>query len=137
MKTVREFTYFGDRVSAGGGCEAAVTAKTRHVWLKFRECAELLYGRRFPLRLKGTVYKSYVRPAILYGREAWCLIDRWLFYKGQKDPWSEQCVEYSSKTDLMLMMGLSETIDQLDMANSFCWYGHVLRREDGHVLKRA
>ena len=34
---------------------------------------ELLYGRRFPLQLKGVVYKSYVRPAILYGREAWCL----------------------------------------------------------------
>ena len=26
VETVREFTYLGDRVSAGGGCEAAVTA---------------------------------------------------------------------------------------------------------------
>ena len=25
----------------------------------------------------------------------------------------------------------------LDMANSVCWYGHVLSREDGHVLRRA
>ena len=25
VKRVREFTYLGDRVSAGGGCEAAVT----------------------------------------------------------------------------------------------------------------
>ena len=31
-------------------------------------------------------------------------------------------------------MGLNETIDQFAMANSVCWYGHVLRREDGHVL---
>ena len=23
------------------------------------------------------------------------------------------------------------------MANSVCWYGHVLRREDGHVLRMA
>ena len=23
------------------------------------------------------------------------------------------------------------------MANSVCWYGHVFRREDGHVLRRA
>ena len=28
----------------------------------------------------------------------------------------------------MLMLGLSETIDLLAMANSVCWYGHVLRR---------
>ena len=29
VETVREFTYLGDSVSAGGGCEAAVTARTR------------------------------------------------------------------------------------------------------------
>ena len=37
------------------------------------ECGDLLYGRRFSPRLKGAVYKSYVRPALLYGCEAWCL----------------------------------------------------------------
>ena len=31
-------------------------------------------------------------------------------------------------TDFMLMSGLNKTIDQLTMANSVCWYGHVLRR---------
>ena len=73
VETVSEFTYLGDRVNAGGGCEAAVAAKTRCGWVKFRECGELLYGSRSPLRLKGAVYKSYVRPAMLYGSEAWCL----------------------------------------------------------------
>ena len=29
--------------------------------------------------------------------------------------------------DLMFMLGLNETIDQLAMANSVCWYGHALR----------
>ena len=33
----------------------------------------MLYGRRFPLKLKGAVYKSYARPVILYGSEAWYL----------------------------------------------------------------
>ena len=73
IKTVMEFTYLGDSVSAGGGCEAAVTARTRCGWVTFRQCGELLYGRRFPLKLKGAVYKSYVRPAMLYGSESWCL----------------------------------------------------------------
>ena len=31
-------------------------------------------------------------------------------------------------TDLMFIQGLIETIDQLAMANSVCWHGHVLRR---------
>ena len=51
VETVREFTYHGDRVSAGGGCEVAVTARTRCGWAKPMECGELLYGR-FPLRMK-------------------------------------------------------------------------------------
>ena len=53
VETVREFTYRGDRVNAGGGCEAAVTARTRYGLLMFRECHELLYGRRYPLKLNG------------------------------------------------------------------------------------
>ena len=31
----------------------------------------------------------------------------------------------------MLMLDLMETVDQLAMANSVHWYGHVLRMEDG------
>ena len=37
----------------------------------------------------------------------------------------------------MFMLGLNETIDQLAMANSVCWNGHVLRRKNGHVLRRG
>ena len=86
--TVREFTYLGERVSAGGGCEADVTARTRCQWVKFTECSELLYGSRFYLRLKGAVYKNYVGPAILYGSETWCLKESVMgILQGQKDPW--------------------------------------------------
>ena len=37
--------------------------------------------------------------------------------------------------DLMLILGFIEVIKQLAMATSVCWYGHVLTREDGHVLR--
>ena len=35
------------------------------------------------------------------------------------------------------MLGLKETVAQLTMANRVRWYCRVLRREDGHVLRRA
>ena len=35
------------------------------------------------------------------------------------------------------MLALNKFIDQLAMTNSVCWHGHVLRREDGDVLRRA
>ena len=37
-------------------------------------------------------------------------------------------------TDFIL--SLNATVDQLAVANSVRWYGHVLRREDGDVLRR-
>ena len=40
-------------------------------------------------------------------------------------------------TDLMFMLGLSDALYQLAMVNSIRWHGHVLMREDGHVLRRA
>ena len=61
---------FGDRLSASGGCEAVVTARTSCEWVKFREYSELLYGWRFHLRMKGAVYGSFVRLATLHGSEA-------------------------------------------------------------------
>ena len=51
-------TYLGDRVSAGGGCETAVTARTRCVWV--------VVWQEIFLKAKMVVDKSYVRPAILY-----------------------------------------------------------------------
>ena len=35
------------------------------------------------------------------------------------------------------MLSLTDTIDQLAMTNSVHWYDHLLRREDGDVLRRV
>ena len=47
VETVKEFCYLGDRLSASGGCETAVTSRVRIGWMKLRECGELLRGRSF------------------------------------------------------------------------------------------
>ena len=46
-----------------------------------------------------------------------------------------QLKDRKRSTDVMFMLGLSEPIDLLAMANSVRWYSDVLRREDGHVLR--
>ena len=100
----------------------------------------MLYGKRFPLKLKGAVYKSYVRPAILHESEAWCLkeSDMGILHRTERSMVRAMCgvqlKDRKRSTDLMFMLGSKESIDQLTMANSVRWYGHVLRREDGHVL---
>ena len=72
VQTVKGFCYHGDRLNASGGCETAVTARVRIGWVKFRECGELLLGR-FSLKMKGMVYRSCVRSAMLHESETWCL----------------------------------------------------------------
>ena len=71
VETVKGFYYLGNRLNASEVCEIAVTARTRLGWKKFRECGEILFGKRFSLQMKGKTYKSYVRSAtgMLYGSE--------------------------------------------------------------------
>ena len=60
-------------MNSGGGCVAAVTSRNRLGWVKFIECQDLLCGKKFPLKIKGIEYKSYVRSAMLYGSKIWSL----------------------------------------------------------------
>ena len=39
VETVNEFCYLEDKMKTSGGCEAAVTARMRIGWIKFRECS--------------------------------------------------------------------------------------------------
>ena len=73
VETVSKFFCLGDRLNADDKFEAVVTAGTRIGWMKFRKCSKILKGRWFSLKMKGKVYKSCARSAMLYGSEAWCL----------------------------------------------------------------
>ena len=46
-------------------------------------------------------------------------------------------MEKKRTEDLTEMLGLKETVVQMAKANGVRWYGHVLRRDDGHVLRKA
>ena len=46
-------------------------------------------------------------------------------------------MEKKRTEDLMEMLGLKETAVQMAEANGVRWYRHVLRRDDGHVLRKA
>ena len=93
--------------------------------------------------LKGAVYKSYIRPAVLYGSEAWCLKESvmGILRRTERSMVSAMCgvqlKDRKRSTDLMFMLGLNRILDQLAMANSVRWCDHVLRRDDGHILRRA
>ena len=143
VETVNGFCYLGDRLNASGGCEAAVTARVRIGWVRFRKCGELLLGNRFPLKMKGKVYCCCVRSAILYGSETWCLKEneKAILRRTERAMVRAMCgqkiVDRKTTEEQMDMLGLKETIDRLATANGVRWYGHVLRRDDDSVLRVA
>ena len=54
---------------------------------------------------------------------------------GESNVWST--AQRQKRPKDLTLMGLNEAMDQLAMASSVHWCGHVLRREDGHVLRMA
>ena len=64
MKTVGEFTYLCDRVSEGGGCEDAVTARTRCGRVRESEMGIL---RRTEIHGETSVWSTVQRSKKNYG----------------------------------------------------------------------
>ena len=46
-------------------------------------------------------------------------------------------VDRKNTEELMEMLGLKKTLDRIAKANGVRWYGHVIRRDDDNVLKKA
>ena len=116
----------GDRINASGGCKAAVTARVRSGWKQFRECEEVLHGRRFPLKIKGKVYRCCVRPAILYGSETWCLkeSEMAILRRTERAMIRAMCgVKLMDKrsTELINRLGLHETVMGMARASRVRW----------------
>ena len=143
VETVDSFCYLGDRLDSHGGCESAVTARMRLGWRKFRECGDLLRGKRYSLKTKGKVYRTCVRSAMLYGSETWCLREKELdiMRRTERAMIRSMCgvkiMDRKNTEELMDMLGLSESLDKLAKASGVRWYGHVQRREDNDILKEA
>ena len=143
VETVKGFCYLGDRLNASGGCETAVATRVRIGWIKFRECGELLLGRRFSLKMKGMVYRSCVRSAMLDVSETWCLRENEMIILRRterammRSMSGVKLVDRKNTEDLMKMLGLKETLDKMAQANGVRWYGHVDRRDEKSILKKA
>ena len=60
-------------LSAGGGCEIAVTTRVKTAWKKFRELLPVLTSRHLSYKTRGHVYSSCVRSAMLHASETWPL----------------------------------------------------------------
>ena len=134
---VKNFCCLGNRLNACSGSEAAVTARTRIEWIKFRECGELLYERKFLLKMKGRIYHSCVRSAILYGSEKWCLRENEIAILRRTEKtmmraiYGVKMIEKRRSQELISLLDLKDTLDELARASGVRWYGACFEKSVG------
>ena len=66
---VKEFKYLGSTVQESGGCEREIKKRVQAGWNGWRRVSGVICNKRLPARVKGKVYSSVVRPAMVYGLE--------------------------------------------------------------------
>ena len=58
-------SYLGDMLNGGGGVNSASVARVRCAWRKFKELSRILTRKEVSLKLKGKLYVTCVRSAMV------------------------------------------------------------------------
>jgi hypothetical protein len=142
FKQVSRFKYLGSVVCEEGGCEEDVKARVKAAWNKWREMSGIMCDKRMPIELKAKVYKTVVRPVLMYGSELWALRKA-----------EQQLIERTEMRMLRWMLGVSrmERIRNVEIRKRVgvvnisdkmreCrlrWLGHVVRRDERNQIRRV
>jgi len=140
LKQVENFRYLGSVIHAQGGSEEDIKARIAAAWKKWQELTGVLRDRSMPIAVKGKVYRTVIRPVLIYGSEAWTLrceeerfertemrMLRWLLDHTLKDR--------KRNDDIRRIVGVACITDKVREAR-LRWYGHIQRREEDDCVKR-
>ena len=67
VKRVKTFTYLGSTLAEDGELDAEFTHRVQSGWKNWKRLSGILCNRRMNVRIKGKVYRTVVRPALMYG----------------------------------------------------------------------
>ena len=142
LERVNTFKYLGATLAENGDLDAEMTHRIQSGWKNWKRVSGILCDRRISLRVKGKVYKTVVRPAMMYGAETWAVkkaqekkLDvaemrmlRWMSGVTKLDRIRNERIRGSTKVG-----EISKKVQESRLK----WYGHVLRREEEYVGKRV
>ena len=140
LKRAKNFKYLGLTVSSDGRYEEEVRRRIQAGWMSWKKMSGVLCDRKLSARVKGKMYKSIVRPAMLYGMETVAVTERqvgkmevaelkmvrWALGVTRKDKIRNECVRGTAK-----IAKLGNKLQNTRLR----WYDHVKRREEGYVRK--
>ena len=138
LTTVKSFKYLGSIISGEGGCKEDVQKRISTGWIKWRGLTSVLCDRRMPKKMKGKIYKTVIRPAMLYGSECWPVkkdderalevtemkMLRWSVGVTRKDRIRNETIRAS--------LGVRNIAEKIQ-GRRLQWYGHIMRRPEDYV----
>ncbi|KAK3524753.1 hypothetical protein QTP86_002469 [Hemibagrus guttatus] len=141
VKKVQEFKYLGSTVQSNGECGKEVKKRVQAGWNGWRKVSGVLCDQKISARIKEKVYRTVVRPAMLYGLETVSLRKR-----------QESELEVAELKMLRFSLGVTR-LDRIrneyirGTAHVGClgdkvrearlrWFGHVQRRESEYIGRR-
>ncbi|XP_027229489.2 uncharacterized protein [Penaeus vannamei] len=140
IKRVPAFKYLGSHVTEDGELDVEVKQRIQSGWQAWRRFSGVLCDKKIGARFKGKVYKTAVRPAILYGSETWPIkrvhekkvnvaemrMLRWMC--GVKDRIRNDYLRGTVKATEVSVKMQERRIN---------WYGHVIRSEEDYIGNRV
>ncbi|XP_051788831.1 uncharacterized protein LOC127529414 [Erpetoichthys calabaricus] len=138
---VDEFKYLGSTVHSNGDCGREVKKRVQAGWNGWRSVSGVICDRRVSARVEGKVYRTVVRPAVLYGLETVALtrkqetelevaelkILRFALGVTRMDRIRNQYIRGSAQVGR-----LGDKVREARL----CWFGHVQRRDAGYIGRR-
>ena len=142
VKRAKNFKYLGSTLSSDERCEEEVRRRIQAGWMSWKKVSGVLYNRKLSARVKSKMYKSVVRPAMLYGMETVAVTERqvgkmevaelkmvrWVLGVTRKDKIRN---EYERGTAKIAKLG------DILWNTRLRWYVHVKKRKEGYVGKRV
>ena len=122
-------------LSVDGDADAAVEAKIRIGWNKFRQLVPLVTNKDVSLIMRGRLYSSCVRSSMLHGSETWPVRKENVVALQRAEMRMVSCVCGVKLKDRLPSLELRERLGIDDIAlvlqqNRLHLCGHVLRKED-------
>lgn len=133
LQRVSSFKYLGSVLSTNGNIDTDITHRINAGWQTWRSLTGVLCDNRMPVRVKGKVYKTAVRPAMIYGAQCWPLrkdqAQQLHVAEMRMLRWSAGVTLMDKVTNKYIRGSLKVTPISDKLAETrLRWYGHVMRR---------
>ena len=142
MPRVKEFKYLGSTVQESNSCEREVKKRVQAGWYGWRKVSGVICDKRLQARVKGKVYRSVVRPEMVYGLETVVVTKKQveeMEVAEMKMLRFAMCVTRTNKIRNEYIRSAVK-VAQLGMKmreGRLRWYGYVMRRDQKYVGKRV